>query len=160
MLVYIPVYDPAASAYYVKRLNSSECRFIGRNSINYNGIGYNADYMFRTKKAALEYINNCSWKSETRIFKEDLLSIMDKTPLSEYKNLLDDLNNGDAYGYYVKNVEYPYFHAVLYASRNYIKWSNYGSSANRKTARDLKWIINYIFFTDLNGFKKSYQIEK
>lgn len=160
MLVYIPVYDPAASAYYVKRLNSSQCRFIGSNSINCDSIGYNADYMFRTKKAALEYINNYSWESDTRIFKSDLLSIMDKTPLSEYKKLLDDLNGGDTYGYYVKNVEYPYFHAVLYASRNYLNWSNYGSSANKKTPHDLKWIINHIFFTDLNGFKKSYQIEK
>lgn len=30
-------------------------------------------------------------------------------------------------------------------SRTYIKWSHYGSSANRRTLEELTWVINTIF---------------
>ena len=56
-----------------------------------------------------------------------------------------NLKKGKRYGYMVRNVRYPYFHTDLMYDGQYWCWHNYGSSANRATKKELKWIIETIY---------------
>ena len=51
----------------------------------------------------------------------------------------------------------------LYADNKYIRWCNYGSSAEPKTLSELAWIILVIFECNLNEFikiMKAYKYDK
>ena len=78
-----------------------------------------------------------------------------------YKNLM----NGMTYGYVIKNVRFPYFHNALYkgrsiATKKFFIWNNYGSSANKATKKDLKWIIEVIFKMTPEEFINHYECRK
>ena len=77
------------------------------------------------------------------------------------------LKNGEIFGQDVfkwangTGPRFPYFHAVLYygTGRNGKKlffWTHYGSSANRATLRELRFIIYTIFETTPSQFQKDY----
>lgn len=72
------------------------------------------------------------------------------------KEIYRNLNNGYSYVQYVKNVKYPYFHYVLSADHYFIRWNNYGSSANKNKITELNWIIKEIFRTTPEQFRKDY----
>lgn len=38
------------------------------------------------------------------------------------------------------------------ADANYIRWSNYGSSVNKATARDMEFVVTQIFESNLDEF--------
>ena len=50
--------------------------------------------------------------------------------------------------------EHRYFapHVALSADPEYIRWSHYGSSANKNTIDDLQWILEYIFKCEADEF--------
>lgn len=57
-----------------------------------------------------------------------------------------ELNAGRRYGRDILNVTYPYFSSALWITEcGNIGWRHYGSSANKNTKKDLKWIIEIIF---------------
>lgn len=77
------------------------------------------------------------------------------------------LKNGEIFGKDVfswpngNGPRFPYFHAVLsygkdYNGENIFRWTHYGSSANRATLKDLKWIITVIFKTTPSRFLQEY----
>ena len=76
--------------------------------------------------------------------------------INTYKELLEDLNNGYVYGNPITYVKYPYFEENLKKvnskGKKYIAWQNYGSSANRFTQDDLKFVIEVIFKQTLKQF--------
>lgn len=60
------------------------------------------------------------------------------------------------FGEPVTNVKYPYISTALYKHNNYIHWSNYGSSANKNTLKELHWIIETIFKMSPSQFIEKY----
>lgn len=70
------------------------------------------------------------------------------------KEIYYNLQLGKSYGKY----DSYGFDAKLYlftsrvTGKNLIGWRNYGSSANKNTLKDLKWIINTIFDTTAKEF--------
>lgn len=56
------------------------------------------------------------------------------------KNIMQLLDNGKTI--YIDNGE---LWKIYSKGKVYIKWSRYGSSANRRTIKELTWIINTIF---------------
>ena len=80
--------------------------------------------------------------------------------ITSYKDLLNDLNNGFVYGKPITYVKYPYFEENLKKvnskGKRYIAWQNYGSSANRFTQSDLKFVIEVIFKQTLKQFLQSH----
>ena len=80
----------------------------------------------------------------------------------ENDKILDEiytnLQNRKVYGYVVNKVRYPYFCEVLYKTmKGYIGWHNYGSSANKNTKEDLKFIIKKIFLLTPKEFVEKYE---
>ena len=78
------------------------------------------------------------------------------------ENLLDKIYNNlqqdKVYGRMVTNVRYPYFDTVLYKTiTGFIGWHNFGSSANKNTKEDLKWIIETIFKCTPKEFVETYE---
>ena len=76
-------------------------------------------------------------------------------------NIYHNLKDGMVYGYSVVNVKYPYFQEVLSYSeiKNIFCWHHYGSSANKATLSELRWIINVIFKMTPTEFIKQYTLE-
>lgn len=74
-----------------------------------------------------------------------------------YGDLLRKLQGGLKFGYVstmrdgTKDIN-----TVLSADEHYIRWHHYGSSANQATAKDMKWVIETIFKTDLANFIREY----
>lgn len=72
--------------------------------------------------------------------------------------IYSNLQNKKVYGRMFTNVKYPFFDIVLYKTLgNYIGWHSYGSSANKNTKEDLKWIIETIFRLTPKEFIKRYE---
>lgn len=71
-----------------------------------------------------------------------------------YNNLQQD----KVYGQVITNVRFPYFNKVLYKTiYNNIGWRCCGSSANKNTKEDLKWIIETIFQCTPEEFVQTYE---
>ena len=73
-----------------------------------------------------------------------------------YKNLMEN----KYYGYVVTNVRFPYFHLSLYKGKKFFYWNHYGSSANKATKKNLKWIIEVIFKMTPEEFINHYECRK
>ncbi len=75
--------------------------------------------------------------------------------------IYENINRGYCYGRYIYNVRFPYFHTCLSVSENgeFIRWTNYGSSANENTKQALQWIIETIFKTTPGEFENKYLME-
>ena len=69
------------------------------------------------------------------------------------------LKLGRRFGKWIHNVEYPYFNVNLSMSpdEKYWRWQNYGSSADKATKKELKWIIETIFKMKPMEFLEEYQ---
>lgn len=79
------------------------------------------------------------------------------------KEIYDNLQNNINYGYDMTNVTFPVFHSVLYLVWNDIAhtekaigWNHYGSSANKNTLEDLKWVLDNIFEMTPTKFLNTY----
>lgn len=72
-----------------------------------------------------------------------------------------NLKNGIIYGHNVTNVRYPYFDINLSYSKtnNVFSWQHYGSSANKATISELRWIITIIFNCTPTEFTEKYTTE-
>lgn len=79
--------------------------------------------------------------------------------------IYNSLMKGTKYGkfsywdyYNNKPLLYPGFDMVIYKDpvHNLFHWSHYGSSANKATKKDLKWIITTIFKTTPEKFLLEY----
>lgn len=79
--------------------------------------------------------------------------------------IYDNLKNGLKYSrfyswdyYNNQPLKYPHFHTVL--SYDPVKklwiWTNYGSSANKATKKELKWILKNIFDCTAKEFIQDY----
>lgn len=73
-----------------------------------------------------------------------------------------NINAGMRYGRDFLNVAYPFFEEVLYIGtgtglKKYIFWRHYGSSANRVTKADLRWVIETIFRMTPEEFERAYE---
>jgi len=71
--------------------------------------------------------------------------------------IYENINRGYCYGYFILNVRFPFFQTCLSVSENgeFIRWTNYGSSANENTKQALQWIIETIFKTTPGEFEKA-----
>ena len=66
--------------------------------------------------------------------------------MSALKLIYDKLLAGEEFGTIDQHrLGGTYFWRVLSADKQYIRWCHYGSSANKRTMEDLKWIITVIF---------------
>ena len=76
----------------------------------------------------------------------------------ELEEIYKNLKNGLIYADYLSNVRFPCFWYVLRydRSKNLFFWRNYGNSAIRATKKELAWIIENIFHTTPETFKKKY----
>lgn len=77
--------------------------------------------------------------------------------INTYGDLLRQLQEGLRFG----RVETyrdgtQHIDVVLSADRRYIRWRNYGSSANDTTVKDMQFVIEKIFRTDLASFIREY----
>lgn len=84
------------------------------------------------------------------------------------KEIYNNLQAGITYGEDMDRehhswINYPYFNAVLYLIANsptsteeVIGWRHYGSSANKNTEKDLKWILDNIFNMTPTEFTNKY----
>lgn len=84
------------------------------------------------------------------------------------KEIYNNLQAGITYGEDMDRehhswINYPYFNAVLYLIANsptsteeVIGWRHYGSSANKNTEKDLKWILDNIFNMTPTEFTSKY----
>lgn len=81
---------------------------------------------------------------------------MKKLTQNDYlKNIYHNINNGCIYGKYQKyGADYNLYLTV----NGNIGWCHYGSSCNKNTLKDLKWIITTIFDTTPEQFTKEYDI--
>ena len=81
--------------------------------------------------------------------------------MNALNRIYENINRGYCYGYFVSNVRYPYFDTCLSVSENgeFIRWTHYGSSANKNTKQALQWIIETIFKTTADEFEKKYLME-
>ena len=72
--------------------------------------------------------------------------------------IYNGLKSGKVYGHYMENVRFPSFYWNLCYDRigNYFFWSNAGSSANKATKENLRWIIEGIFKTSPLAFLGKY----
>lgn len=60
--------------------------------------------------------------------------------------IYEKLQEGEVFGTVdIHRLGGTYFHEVLGLHNNYIHWCRYGSSANKNTKKDLKWVIEEIF---------------
>lgn len=74
-----------------------------------------------------------------------------------YEDLLKHLLGGWKFGYVMDYRDGTKgINVVLSADRHYIHWTNYGSSANKATAKDLKWVIEQIFESNIPEFIRKY----
>ena len=71
--------------------------------------------------------------------------------------IYNNLQQGKVYGYNFTNVRFPYFIIVLCKNGRFICWSNYGSSANKNTIKELEWIITVIFKCTPEEFVAKYE---
>ena len=71
--------------------------------------------------------------------------------------IYNNLQKGKVYGYDFTNVRFPFFKIVLSKNGRFIHWSNYGSSANKNTLKDLKWIIEVIFECTPEDFVQKFE---
>ena len=76
--------------------------------------------------------------------------------------IYNNLQNGYSYGKYRYNVMFPYFDIVLSldATKTFIRWRHFGSSANRNTIEELQWILSEIFKMTPEEFEDEYICEE
>lgn len=79
-----------------------------------------------------------------------------------FEKIWNYLQEGKSFGYYSETVNkalgnYIWNH-VLYIEGNYIRWSYYGSSAEKITKENLRWILKNIFEMTPAEFLEKYQI--
>ena len=81
-------------------------------------------------------------------------------------DIYENLMNGGVYGYQVNYVRYPYFCYVLnlgtcgWTGRKLFYWHHAGSSANRATKKELKWILGNIFEMTPDEFCEKYECRR
>ena len=75
-------------------------------------------------------------------------------------NIFDNIKAGKRYGKDCTNVQYPYFHAVLYKQNGFIGYNHYGSSAVKPTIAELLWVIEVIFEMTVTEFLAEYILEE
>ena len=78
--------------------------------------------------------------------------------------IYDNLKSGYRYGKVRKDMRYPYFENNLYhfESRNgkeLFGWNHFGSSAEKATKKDLKWILETIFGQSAKEFIQAHDKE-
>ena len=77
--------------------------------------------------------------------------------IEDYNDLLKALQNGVRF---CRVMEYrdgtKHLYTVLTADANLIRWNNYGSSANKATARNMEFVITRIFKMTLDEFIRAY----
>lgn len=77
--------------------------------------------------------------------------------MSSLKFIYDKLRAGEIFGKIEKhNQGGTYFWDVLSANNEYIYWTHYGSSANKVSLQNLKWILTEIFKTTPEQFLFDY----
>ena len=77
--------------------------------------------------------------------------------MSSLKFIYDKLRAGEIFGKIEKhNQGGTYFWDVLSANNEYIYWTHYGSSANKVSLQNLKWILTEIFKTTPEQFLLDY----
>ena len=80
---------------------------------------------------------------------------------SVLNEIYNNLNAGKAYATWIENVRFPMYWTVLQKitgrnGKQLIEWRNAGSSCNGFTKKDLAWILETIFMTTPEQFKKQY----
>ena len=90
---------------------------------------------------------------------------MKRAELKILSRIYANLKSGKKYGYHVsgRDIKYPYDQIVISKiksrdGRDLFEWCHYGSSANRATFDDLKWLITTIFKMDPSEFENKYAI--
>lgn len=116
-----------------------------------------------------EFPERKAWKEPKEIKSEDYEFAnveYDDTENALLKEIFRNLQNGRIYGRDVTNVTYPYFDRVLYLiwddaghTKKAIGWSIYGSSANKNTIEDLKWVLDNIFEMKPSEFIATYKTD-
>ena len=74
------------------------------------------------------------------------------------EQIYEELMAGESYGEIVTNCRYPHFHYVLWKQFGFFHWNHYGSSANKATVEDLRWIIEHVFKMTAEQFAKTYHL--
>ena len=92
--------------------------------------------------------------AHTAVYDADDFNLMG---IHTYEDLLKYLQRGNRFGYvFTYRDGTKGIHVVLRADKRYIYWNNYGSSANKATAKDMKFVIETIFHTDVANFIRKY----
>lgn len=82
-----------------------------------------------------------------------------------FEKIYADLKAGYSYGfdftwdhYNNKPMRYPFFDTVIFYDpiKNLFRWTHYGSSANKATKKELKWLISVIFKCSAVEFLEKY----
>ena len=74
-----------------------------------------------------------------------------------YKLIYSMLLSGESFGTINQfRLGGTYFHDVLSTDKTYIRWTHYGSSANKTSLENLKWILTNIFKTTPEQFLLDY----
>lgn len=76
-----------------------------------------------------------------------------------FDEIYSNLKRGIVYGENITNVRFPYFRTVLSCDGKYWFWSHYGSSANKATKSELRWILSKIFKLTPIEFLEEYSKE-
>ena len=77
--------------------------------------------------------------------------------MNALKLIYDKLKTGDSFGKIDEHRDGgTYFWTVLSANEYYIYWNHYGSSANKISLQNLKWILTEIFKTSPEQFLYDY----
>jgi hypothetical protein len=132
--------------------------------MNWDGTAYNfiMEFDFWDEKTGSGYFYFLNtWKEET----EKETETREEENQEETENndfaldyIYNGLKSGKVYGHYMENVRFPSFYWNLCYDRirNYFFWSNAGSSANKATKENLRWIIEGIFKTSPLAFLGKY----
>lgn len=86
--------------------------------------------------------------------------VIEKKEAAALNRIYKNVNSGKQYAYFVDYVRFPFWKTVLSVSETkaYIRWTNAGSSANKNTLQDLKWIIHTIFGMTAVQFEQEYTV--
>lgn len=73
--------------------------------------------------------------------------------------IFNNINTGKTYGKMFTKCKYPFFNINLCLGNNskFIYWNSFGSSHNKNTLTDLRWIIETIFHTTPEKFILDYE---
>ena len=75
-----------------------------------------------------------------------------------FEEIFQNLKEGKRYAEFLSNVRFPCHYTVLFfdKSKKLFCWRNYGSSANKATKAELRWILKVIFKLSPEEFIKKY----